>query len=85
MVFCALVAQLAEHIHGKDKVTSSILVEGSVFAAGRIILRSAAQELRYGEQETGDRKGSPSMRRLQAEELYHLQKPEEHPGKAGVQ
>ena len=24
----ALVAQLAEHIHGKDKVTSSILVEG---------------------------------------------------------
>ena len=25
----ALVAQLAEHIHGKDKVISSILIEGS--------------------------------------------------------
>ena len=24
----ALVAQLAEHIHGKDKVISSILIEG---------------------------------------------------------
>ena len=26
--YCALVAQLAEHIHGKDKVISSILIEG---------------------------------------------------------
>ena len=28
MVIYALVAQLAEHIHGKDKVISSILIEG---------------------------------------------------------
>ena len=28
MAYCALVAQLAEHIHGKDKVISSILIEG---------------------------------------------------------
>ena len=28
MAICALVAQLAEHIHGKDKVISSILIEG---------------------------------------------------------
>ena len=32
MVLFALVAQLAEHIHGKDKVISSILIEGYVFS-----------------------------------------------------
>ena len=31
MDYYALVAQLAEHIHGKDKVISSILIEGSVY------------------------------------------------------
>ena len=31
LAYCALVAQLAEHIHGKDKVISSILIEGYVF------------------------------------------------------
>ena len=30
MLYYALVAQLAEHIHGKDKVISSILIEGSL-------------------------------------------------------
>ena len=35
MAICALVAQLAEHIHGKDKVISSILIEGLVFTVGK--------------------------------------------------
>ena len=30
----ALIAQLAEHIHGKDEVISSILIEGSSGAKG---------------------------------------------------
>jgi hypothetical protein len=30
----ALIAQLAEHIHGKDEVISSILIEGSSDAKG---------------------------------------------------
>ena len=35
MEYCALVAQLAEHIHGKDKVISSILIEGYAFAGAK--------------------------------------------------
>ena len=31
MAIYALVAQLAEHIHGKDKVISSILIEGWIY------------------------------------------------------
>jgi hypothetical protein len=42
MEYCALVAQLAEHIHGKDKVISSILIEGCVFAVGKTRCKSAA-------------------------------------------
>ena len=42
MEYCALVAQLAEHIHGKDKVISSILIEGCVFAVGKTRGKSAA-------------------------------------------
>ena len=42
MAYCALVAQLAEHIHGKDKVISSILIEGSAFAVGKTSCKSAA-------------------------------------------
>ena len=45
MVFYALVAQLAEHIHGKDKVTSSILVEGWVFTIGKTVCKPAALRL----------------------------------------
>ena len=33
--FHALVAQLAEHIHGKDKVISSILIEGWVLSVAQ--------------------------------------------------
>ena len=42
MVFFALVAQLAEHIHGKDKVISSILIEGSVYPERITAGKSAA-------------------------------------------
>ena len=45
MEFYALVAQLAEHIHGKDKVISSILIEGYVFAMGKIKLQISGASL----------------------------------------
>ena len=41
LAYFALVAQLAEHIHGKDKVISSILIEGWVLAWGKIYSKSA--------------------------------------------
>ena len=31
---CAAIAQLVERIHGKDEVTSSNLVRGSIFISG---------------------------------------------------
>ena len=43
--YYALVAQLAEHIHGKDKVISSILIEGYVLARATQGFKSAALRL----------------------------------------
>ena len=43
--YCALIAQLAEHIHGKDKVISSILIEGYVFTKGKTVHKPAALRL----------------------------------------
>ena len=34
VAFYALIAQLAEHIHGKDEVISSILIEGCMTTRG---------------------------------------------------
>ena len=45
----ALVAQLAEHIHGKDKVISSILIEGYVFARAK----QSASQRRFARQIEG--------------------------------
>ena len=41
-MYYALVAQLAEHIHGKDKVISSILIEGYILSLEGRTCKSAA-------------------------------------------
>lgn len=41
--FYALIAQLAEHIHGKDEVISSILIEGSYDLRNLVFRLYAAQ------------------------------------------
>ena len=69
---CALVAQLAEHIHGKDKVNGSIPFEGLTInsARGRECL-APREGSEYGIEKADSRNHRARVHRVQASKLYY--------------